>query len=92
MNFPERDVFSLVSVIFLWLFFAFWAIMIASLLHQEVHAGFGSVQGLHPPGALDKLDVIECFESPGKELRVGEVLEKQKQIYAALGVLPPTSL
>ena len=43
-------------------------------------------------GALDKLDVIECFESPGKEPRVGEVLEKQRQIYAALGVPPPTSL
>lgn len=43
-------------------------------------------------GALDKLDVIECFESPGKAPIVGEVLEKQKQIYAALGTPPPTSL
>ena len=42
--------------------------------------------------ALDKLDVIECFESPGQKLRVGEVLEKQKQIYIALGVEPPLSL
>lgn len=43
-------------------------------------------------GLLDKLDVIECFEHPGQKLRVGEVLEKQKQIYAALGVPPPGSL
>jgi transposase len=43
-------------------------------------------------GLLDKLDVIECFEYPGQKLRVGEVLEKQKQIYAALGVPPPGSL
>lgn len=43
-------------------------------------------------GVLDKLDVTECFESLGKEPRVGEVLEKQKQIYAALGVPPPNSL
>ena len=42
--------------------------------------------------ALDKLDVIECFEAPGQQLRVGEVLEKQKEIYHALGVSPPSSL
>jgi transposase len=44
------------------------------------------------PGLLDKLDVIECFEQPGKSLRVGEILEKQKQLYHDLGVNPPTSL
>lgn len=43
-------------------------------------------------GALDKLDVIECFEEPGKKLRVGEVLEKQKKIYECLGIDPPASL
>ena len=39
---------------------------------------------------LDKLDVIECFEYSGKRLRVGEVLEKQKEIYTALGVEAPS--
>ena len=43
-------------------------------------------------GVLDKLDVIECFESPGRELRIGELLEKQKELYIYLGVTPPTSL
>ena len=43
-------------------------------------------------GVFDKLDVIECFENPGQELRVGEVLEKQKALYADLGVAPPASL
>ena len=43
-------------------------------------------------GVLDKLDVIECFEQPGQELRVGEVLEKQKVLYADLGVATPASL
>ena len=38
---------------------------------------------------LDKLDVIECFENPGHDLRIGEVLSKQKQIYEALGIVPP---
>jgi hypothetical protein len=39
---------------------------------------------------LDTLDVIECFEYPGKKLRVGELLEKQKEIYAALGIEAPS--
>jgi transposase len=43
-------------------------------------------------GALDKLDVIECFENPGQELRVGELLEKQKDLYIKLGVKSPVSL
>ena len=43
-------------------------------------------------GALDKLDVIECFEEPGQKLRVGELLEKQKEIYNCLDVAPPSSL
>lgn len=41
---------------------------------------------------LDKLDVIECFEEPGRSLRVGEVLEKQKDIYTKLDILVPFSL
>jgi transposase len=41
---------------------------------------------------LDRLDVIECFERPKRRLRVGEVLQKQKEIYQALGVEPPSSL
>jgi transposase len=43
-------------------------------------------------GVLDKLDVIECFEIPGQKLRVGELLEKQIEIYRCLNVEPPSSL
>jgi hypothetical protein len=43
-------------------------------------------------GLLDKLDVIECFEHPGRRLQVGEVLDKQRDLYIALDVEPPTSL
>jgi transposase len=43
-------------------------------------------------GVLDKLDVIECFENPGQALRVGELLEKQKDLYVKLGVKPPSLL
>ena len=38
---------------------------------------------------LDKLDLIECFEQPGGKLRIGEVLDKQKQIYIDMGMKPP---
>lgn len=40
---------------------------------------------------IDKLDVIECFEDTDHSLRIGEILSKQKAIYVALGVEPPTS-
>ena len=39
---------------------------------------------------LDKLDLIECFHYPNHELRIGEVLNKQKELYLKLGVEPPT--
>jgi len=35
---------------------------------------------------LDKLDVIECFEAPGYELRIGEILTAQSALYEALEV------
>ena len=37
---------------------------------------------------LDELDVIECFQEPGKALIQGEVLKRQEQIYRDLGVEP----
>lgn len=40
---------------------------------------------------LDKLDVIECFDNSGHNLRIGEILTKQKDIYKALGVEVPSS-
>ena len=44
------------------------------------------------PSLLDKLDVIECFEQPGRSLRVGEILDEQKLLYHELGVSSPNSL
>lgn len=41
---------------------------------------------------LDELDVIGCFEMPKKRLEVGEVTTRQKELYAKLGVEPPSSL
>lgn len=44
------------------------------------------------PSLLDKLDVIECFQQPGRTLQVGEILDEQKRLYHELGVSPPSSL
>ncbi|WP_353949135.1 IS1634 family transposase [Sporolactobacillus sp. Y61] len=41
---------------------------------------------------LDKLDVIEAFESPGSALRVGEILNDQKYIYKALDIPLPSDV
>ncbi len=40
---------------------------------------------------LDKVDVIECFEDANHSLRIGEILNKQVEIYETLGVEVPTS-
>jgi len=41
-------------------------------------------------GLLDELDTIELFEAPGHGRILGEVTEKQKGIFTALGVEPPS--
>ena len=41
---------------------------------------------------LDELDIIECFEAPGRRLQVGEMTKKQAELYTRLGVSPPLSL
>lgn len=38
---------------------------------------------------LDELDVIECFEHPGRSFRVGEITKKQLHIYDCMGVKVP---
>jgi len=38
---------------------------------------------------FDELDVIEKFTHPGKSSYYGEITEKQKELYVALGVKPP---
>jgi transposase len=41
-------------------------------------------------GLLDELDTIERFEAPGHGRILGEVTQKQEDIYRALGVDPPS--
>ena len=41
---------------------------------------------------LDEMDIIEGFEQPGHQLYVGEVTNRQLDLYEKLGVKPPHSL
>lgn len=43
-------------------------------------------------GVLDQLDGIECFGRPGRDLRIGEITNPQRELFQKLGVTPPSSL
>jgi transposase len=43
-------------------------------------------------GVLDQLDGIECFGRPGRDLRIGEITNQQRELFQKLGVTPPSSL
>ena len=73
------------------LFVQFVALIYLSYIKKQMQVK-GLLKDFTLPGLLDKLDVIECFEQSGKSLRVGEMLEKQKQLYHDMGTNPPTSL
>ena len=73
------------------LFVQFVALIYLSHIKKQMQVK-GLIKDYTLPGLLDKLDVIECFEKPGKSFRLGEILEKQKQLYHDLGVNLPTSL
>jgi transposase len=43
-------------------------------------------------GLLDEIDLVECYTEPGKSLTVGEVLQKQRQLFKDMDVLPPDTV
>ena len=73
------------------LFVAFVALIYLSYIKKQMQVS-NLFKSYTLQNALDKLDVIECFEHSGQKLRVGELLEKQKKLYLDLGIQPPTSL
>jgi transposase len=73
------------------LFVAFVALIYLSYIKKQMQTS-GLFSRYTVQTALDQLDVIECFEHQGKALRIGEILEKQKQLYMDLGIDPPSSL
>lgn len=70
------------------LFVAFVSLIYVSYIKNRMQEA-GLFKDYTVQTLLDKLDVIECFEHPGHDLRVGEVLSRQRQLYEALGVDPP---
>ena len=38
---------------------------------------------------LDDLDIIECFERPGKTATIGKITKKQKTLYSSLEIEVP---
>jgi len=73
------------------LFVEFVALIFLSDLNNRMR--YAQLYKYHSMASLlDKLDVIECFESQGKKLQVCEVIDKQRELYAALGIESPTSL
>jgi transposase len=73
------------------LFVEFVALIFLSYIHKQMQLK-KMYKDYTMQEVLDKLDVIECFERPGRKLRVGEVLEKQRQLYLDLDICPPSSL
>lgn len=41
---------------------------------------------------LDQFDIIECFEQPGAQIRIGEVTKYQSVLFEKMDISPPTSL
>jgi transposase len=73
------------------LFVEFIALIYLSYLKKRMQDGnLFKKYTMH--GLLDELDIIECFEHPGYERRIGEVTKKQLELYDAMGIAPPTSL
>ena len=72
------------------IFVEFIALILISHLDQKMkESDLYKSYTLHQ--LLDKLDVIECFENAGHSLRIGELLDKQTEIYDALSIEVPTS-
>lgn len=67
------------------LFVEFVALIYLSYIKKQMQVK-GLFKDYTLQGLLDAVDVIECFEYPGKRMEVGEVLKKQKEIYKAMEV------
>ena len=73
------------------LFVEFIALIYLSYIKKKMQDN-GLFKTYSIPSLLDKLDIIECFEFPGKKTYFSEILKKQQDIYEKLGVKLPTSL
>ena len=58
-------------------------ILVSYLDHKMKESGLYNKYTMQ--ALLDKLDILECFEDTNHSLRIGEMLNKQAEIYEALG-------
>jgi transposase len=73
------------------LFVEFIALIFLSYLKKKMQDGnLFKKYTMHE--LLDEVDIIECFEYPGYEMRVGEATKKQIELYGLMGITSPTSL
>ncbi len=72
------------------IFTEFVALILISYLDHKMKES-GLYKSYTMQALLDKLDVLECFEDAQHSLRIGELLNKQTEIYEALGIAVPTS-
>ena len=72
------------------IFTEFVALILVSYLDRKMKES-GLYNSYTMQTLLDKLDVLECFEDAKHSLRIGELLNKQAEIYKALGIAVPTS-
>ena len=71
------------------LFVEFVALIYLSYLNKQMQ-GSHLYKDYSMTSLLDKLDVIERFESPGRKPRIGEILQTQRDLYHALNITPPS--
>lgn len=72
------------------LFVAFIALILLSCIQKRMgESGLDKLYTMQE--MLDELDVVECFSQPGKTPYIGELLGKQADIYAKMGVPLPGS-
>jgi transposase len=69
------------------LFIEFAALIYLSFINKQMQTT-GLYKDYTMASLLDKLDVIECFERPGRKTLIGEVLESQSSIFRLFGIDP----
>jgi len=70
------------------LFLQFVALIYLSYIKQAMDKA-GLFKHYTMQELFDELDVIELFQQPGSAAYYGEITDKQKNLYLALGVVPP---
>lgn len=73
------------------LFVEFIALIVLSYIKKRMQST-GLFKNTTMQELLDELDIIEGFEQPGHRLYVGEMTNRQLNLYEKLGVTPPSSL